>query len=150
MSSDRSCRSAIVLFAHGSREPDWALPFQRVRARLVASGVAAELAYLEIMQPSLDSACDDLVRDGAQRITIVPLFLAQGGHLKRDLPNMAEQIRRRHAGTEIVLLPPAGEAAEVIDAMANWVRRAVDDAADRKVKPADKPGSVVDDHSSGP
>ena len=42
-----------------------------------------ELAFLEMMQPALGDCVARLVRDGHTRITVAPLFLAQGGHLKR-------------------------------------------------------------------
>ena len=115
---------AILLFAHGAREPEWAEPFERLRDRLRADGSRVELAYLGSMPPSLEQAADALVREGARRIVIVPLFLAQGGHLKTDLPSMVAQIRARHANAEFVVAPPLGDAPEVLEAMTAWVQRA--------------------------
>ena len=49
-------RSAVILFAHGAREPEWARPFESVRDRLRSEGLRVEVAYLEIMTPSLEDA----------------------------------------------------------------------------------------------
>jgi len=95
----------IVLFAHGARDPDWAAPFQQVRSRLTASRPEGrvELAFLELMSPTLDEAIDRLVAEGAVAITVFPLFMAQGGHLKQDLPRILDDIRARHARIPIAL-----------------------------------------------
>ncbi len=117
-------RPAIILFAHGAREPEWALPFERLRDRLRASGLRVEIAYLSSMRPPLEEAVATLARQGATRVTIVPMFLAQGGHLKADLPRMVADIRSMHPTTELAITPALGEAPEMLDAMAAWVLRA--------------------------
>jgi sirohydrochlorin cobaltochelatase len=115
--------TALILFAHGAREPDWARPFERVRDRLRASGTEVELAFLESMSPSLAEAAARLVQRGVGALAIVPLFLAQGTHLKRDLPAMVEALRRRHAGVDIRVTPALGDAPEIEAAIADWARR---------------------------
>ena len=116
--------SAVILFAHGAREPEWAQPFESVRDRLRASGMSVELAFLEIMSPSLEEAAARLTEKGAETVVIVPLFLAQGAHLKRDLPAMVEKIRKRHPKTEFRVTPALGDAPEIVAAIADWVQRA--------------------------
>jgi sirohydrochlorin cobaltochelatase len=116
--------SAVILFAHGAREPEWALPFENIRDRLRVAGLTVELAFLEIMSPSLEEAAARLAGKGAETVTIVPLFLAQGGHLKRDLPAMVKRIRKRHANTEFRVTPALGEAPEIVAAITDWVQRA--------------------------
>lgn len=116
---------AIVLFAHGAREPEWALPFERVRERLRASGMRVEIAYLSSMRPPLEEAVAALARRGATRVTIVPMFLAQGGHLKEDLPKMVADLRAVHPKLELAVTSALGEDPEMLEAMAAWVQRAV-------------------------
>jgi sirohydrochlorin cobaltochelatase len=116
-------KSALVLFAHGSRDPEWAAPFRAVQQRVVAlkPGLAVELAFLEIMQPLLPDAVDALVGSGRTRITIAPLFMAQGAHLKKDLVRLTTELRERHPQIELSLLPAAGEVESVIEAMSQWL-----------------------------
>ena len=106
-----------MLFAHGSREPEWARPFERIAARL-RTGFLVELAYLERMKPTLDDAVASLVANGAKRVRIVPLFFGEGGHVREDLPKLAAAARARHAGIEIVLERAIGERQEITDAIA--------------------------------
>jgi sirohydrochlorin cobaltochelatase len=118
---------ALILFAHGAREADWALPFESIRNRIKARrpGLAVELAFLEIMQPTLAGAAGKLVADGHAAITIVPVFMGQGGHLKRDLPRLVDDLRARYPGTTLTLTPPIGEADAVLEAIGEWVVNAV-------------------------
>ncbi len=111
---------AIVLFAHGARDPRWAEPFQAVAARVraAAPGCAVALAFLELMAPSLGDAVDRLVADGATRIDVVPVFLGTGGHLRQDLPPLVEAVRQRHRPLPIHLHAAIGEHAAVVEAMA--------------------------------
>ena len=116
--------SAVILFAHGAREPEWALPFESIRDRLRAAGTPVELAFLEFMSPSLDEAAARLAGRGIETVIIVPLFLAQGAHLKRELPAMVAKIRKRHAKTEFRMTSALGEAPEIVAAITEWVQRA--------------------------
>jgi len=116
MSQDR----AIILFGHGARDPEWAAPMRRMRALLLQSApdVRVELAFMEFMSPTLDQAVDAVVADGARAVTVVPIFLAQGGHLKRDVPLRVDAARRRHPDTNFTLAPAIGENEGVLAAMA--------------------------------
>jgi sirohydrochlorin cobaltochelatase len=115
--------SAIVLFAHGARDPQWARPFRKIQRSIKAKqpGTTVELAFLEIMEPPLDQAVARLVKAGHKRITVAPLFMAQGGHLKNDLPKILDAIRAGHRGAEITLLPAIGDVDAILDAIADWL-----------------------------
>jgi sirohydrochlorin cobaltochelatase len=110
-------KDGIVLFAHGSREPEWARPFERIASEL-RKKFLVELAYLERMKPTLEEAVASVVTKGAQRVRIVPVFLGVGGHIKGDLPKLADAARARHPGVEIVLETTIGEREEITQAIA--------------------------------
>jgi sirohydrochlorin cobaltochelatase len=116
-------KSALILFAHGAREPGWGEPFRAVRNRVAASrpDLRVELAFLELMSPALGDCVDGLAAAGHERVTVAPLFLGMGGHLKEDLPQLLEEIRGRHRRMEISLLPPIGDAPALLDAIAAWL-----------------------------
>ena len=116
---------AIILFAHGARDPEWAAPFVIIRRQLQAARPDAqvELAFLEFMTPSLEAAVAQSAARGAQRIVLVPLFLAQGGHLKQDLPLLVGKISERHPQLELRVLPAIGDAPEILQAITDWVLR---------------------------
>jgi sirohydrochlorin cobaltochelatase len=113
-------KPGLILFAHGSRDPRWAEPFESVRAALSRTepGLAVRLAYLEFMAPTLDDAADALVAEGCTRLDVLPLFLGTGGHLRRDLPPMVQAVMQRHPSVQARLHPAAGEAPALVAAMA--------------------------------
>lgn len=117
---------AIVLFAHGSRDPEWAGPFQALRQLVAARrpGAQVELAFLEQMSPTLDQAIDAAAAGGAARVLVVPLFLAPGGHIKRDLPALIAAARARHPALAIRATSSIGEEGDVLAALADWIARA--------------------------
>jgi sirohydrochlorin cobaltochelatase len=51
--------------------------------------------------------------------------MGQGGHLKRDLPRLVDDLRARYPGTALTLTPPIGEADAVLEAIGEWVVNAV-------------------------
>jgi sirohydrochlorin cobaltochelatase len=116
--------AAVILFAHGARERDWARPFEQVRDRLRSEGLRVELAYLEIMTPSLEEAARELAAEGFRTVTIAPLFLAQGGHLKGHLPELVAKLRERHANIDFHVTAALGDEPEILAAITAWVRRA--------------------------
>jgi sirohydrochlorin cobaltochelatase len=117
---------AIVLFAHGSRDPEWAEPFHALRALVAARrpGARVELAFLERMSPTLEQAIDAAAAGGASRVLVVPLFLAPGGHTKRDLPALVAAARARHPALAIRATSSIGEEGDVLAALADWIARA--------------------------
>jgi sirohydrochlorin cobaltochelatase len=112
--------TALILFAHGARDPEWANPMRRVQAaiRLQVSDMPVELAFLEFLTPSLPDAVANLVKQGADKIVVMPMFIARGGHLKNDLPGIIEVLRSTYPNVDFSLGGAIGEDESVIQAMA--------------------------------
>lgn len=116
-------KTALILFAHGSRDPDWAAPLKRVRAAVLAASptLKIDLAFLEFLSPSLQECAAAMVSEGYDRIVVVPMFIAQGGHLKNDLPLIVDELRTRFPQVAFDMPGPVGEADSVVQAMAAHV-----------------------------
>jgi sirohydrochlorin cobaltochelatase len=113
-------KQGLILFAHGARDPRWAEPFEAIATavRSRSPDVDVRLAFLELMAPDLPTVADAMVANGCARIDILPLFLGTGGHLRRDLPPLVEDIKNRHASVSVALHSAVGEAPALITAMA--------------------------------
>ncbi|HAT30821.1 MAG TPA: cobalamin biosynthesis protein CbiX [Janthinobacterium sp.] len=120
-------KRALILFAHGARAASWAAPFERLRALAQARmpDVVVALAFLELMTPALPELGAELAAAGVSEITVVPLFLGQGGHVLRDLPLLVERLRLAHPGLAIAVAEAVGENAAVLDAIADYCVGAV-------------------------
>ena len=114
--------SALLLFAHGSSDPGWAAPFVKLKTAIQARDASriVELAFLERMQPSFDEAVAILQKQGVSEITVAPIFLAIGGHMRKDLPALIETTHKR-TGIAFRVLPALGESGEMIEFIATWV-----------------------------
>lgn len=116
---------AIVLLAHGSRDPGWSRPLEALAGALAARspGRAVRCAYLEHTPPTLAQAVAELVRSGARSVDVVPALLGQGSHLKQDLPKLVAAARSAHPQAVVELQPSLGEAPEVLEAIAAALAR---------------------------
>ncbi|NQW79861.1 MAG: CbiX/SirB N-terminal domain-containing protein [Polaromonas sp.] len=114
-------KPAIILFAHGSRDPLWRLPIEAVAAEIQSRDQSAQVscAYLELCLPSLPQAAADLITAGVLHIRIFPLFLGVGKHAREDLPLIIEEIRAAHPTLRLELLPTAGESPQLTALMAD-------------------------------
>ena len=110
----------LILFAHGARDARWATPFEAVAARVRAArpGAMVSLAYLEFMSPTLHEAGAALAAAGCRSVVVLPMFLGAGGHVRRDLPRLLEDLRAAHPDTRYSLHEAIGELDAVVTAMA--------------------------------
>ena len=114
--------SALILFAHGARDPRWAAPFERLQkmTQLSLPACTVALAFLEFMTPSLPDLVKELVEKGCKHVTVSPIFLGQGGHVLRDLPVLIEQLRSAYPALYINLATAVGEEESVLMAIRDY------------------------------
>ena len=112
---------AIILFAHGSRDPLWRAPMEAVAAQIAARHPERRVAcaYLELCEPSLGDAADRLITLGATHITVVPMFLGTGKHAREDLPVLMQTMRAAHSGVAFVVQAAIGEDPRMTTLMAD-------------------------------
>jgi|DEB19_MinimDraft_3_1074340.scaffolds.fasta_scaffold125463_1 sirohydrochlorin cobaltochelatase len=121
---------ALILFAHGARDPEWARPVQAVAQQLRSASpdLAISIAFLEFMTPTLAEAVAGLSQQltGPDlQIDILPFFIAQGGHLRQEVPAMLQALQEEYPGVAFRLLPPLGELPSVQNAMAQAISRLI-------------------------
>ena len=118
---------AIILFGHGARDSRWREPFDRLASLWKAqhSDVQVELAFLELMQPSLAEAIASLVNSGATDIVVVPVFFGQGGHLRKDFPKLLEACQLQFPQVSLSASSAVGEDTQVLQAIIDFSSRAI-------------------------
>jgi sirohydrochlorin cobaltochelatase len=116
---------AIVLFGHGARDARWREPFDRLAAlwRAQCPNVLVGLAFLELMQPSLEEAISSLVAAGATELVVVPVFFGQGGHLRNDFPVILSTCREKFPAIQLSATPAVGEDDAVLQAIIEFGAR---------------------------
>lgn len=111
---------ATILLAHGSRDPLWSRPTEAVaqRMRELDPSRLVRCAYLELMQPDLLATVAQLACEGADAVTIVPMFLGVGQHARRDLPLLMSTLAHDHPQISFTLQMAIGENPRVLELMA--------------------------------
>jgi sirohydrochlorin cobaltochelatase len=90
---------------------------ERIAGR--SQGITVMCAYLEIGVPDLDQATAEMLQSGVRQISIVPLFLGSGKHVREDVPRLVSALLRKHIGVQIALKPAIGEDVRVLDLLAD-------------------------------
>ncbi|MRD73708.1 cobalamin biosynthesis protein CbiX [Rhodocyclus tenuis] len=110
----------LILFAHGARDPQWDAPLHRIAAaiRERSPGQQVTMAFLGLRAPTLDTCVETLVADGHRSLLIVPIFVANSGHLIREMPPLIDALQTRFPQVQIALADAVGEAEPVVQAIA--------------------------------
>ena len=118
---------AIILFGHGARDSRWREPFDRLVKLWQEQhpNTPVELAFLEMMQPSLEEAVSSLSVKGVTQITVVPVFFGQGGHLRNDFPVLLETCQQQYPNITLSATPAVGEDLAVLQAIVDFGARAI-------------------------
>ncbi len=109
-----------ILFAHGSRDPQWSLSMQAVAQQMRAIDPTCQVrcAFLELMPPDLATAAQSCLAEGCDEIVVVPMFLGAGRHVRQDLPALVADLNQKLDGVHIRLQAPVGEDPRVVDMLA--------------------------------
>jgi sirohydrochlorin cobaltochelatase len=95
MHPDTAQNPALLLIAHGTRNPDGATEMDRLldllRARLSAPVAAAWLE--DFSDPDARTATADLVAAGADHVVTLPFLVLGAGHAKTDVPEAVHEVR---------------------------------------------------------
>ncbi|MEQ9547504.1 MAG: CbiX/SirB N-terminal domain-containing protein [Marinobacter sp.] len=110
----------IILLAHGSSDKRWCDTFEQLAAPTVSSVPGSRIAYMELATPSMEKVIEQGVNEGVRSFTVVPLFLAAGRHLRKDVPAMIRSLEENH-GISIHLAPPIGENPQLGEAIRDVV-----------------------------
>src|SRR5687768_16984315 len=101
-------KTALLLIAHGSRQSEANDDLHALTAALRATGEydLVEASFLELAQPSIETAAQSCVAQGAERVILLPYFLSAGVHVRRDLEAYRDRLATAHAPTSFVLAQP--------------------------------------------
>jgi sirohydrochlorin cobaltochelatase len=123
--SGSDMHNGLIVLAHGSRDPLWEQPLRALQVRIQAELPACrvELAFFEIMAPSLAECVEALWQRGCRDIAVLPALVAAGSHLRAQLPLLIDKAGAGRANFAIRLLPALGDIPEVQDGVVQFVKR---------------------------
>jgi len=110
--------TAVVLAAHGTRDPEGAreaLAFADALGARLEPGVPLIPCFLELTDPSILDTLGQLADSGAREVVVAPLMLFGAAHVKNDIPAALTVARARHPGLTIRYGAPLGVQPEMLD-----------------------------------
>jgi sirohydrochlorin cobaltochelatase len=115
----------LILVAHGSRDARWRASVQEVVRAIEADLGPGRvlLAYMDHTPPTLMDVATAAVGSGARGLQVLPLFLADEGHVERDVAPLVAQVRAAMPDVEVEQLRSLGRHPEFRAALAAIARR---------------------------
>jgi sirohydrochlorin ferrochelatase len=119
-------KTALLLIAHGSRQHEANADLHRLVAEMRRRGgyAVVEAAFLELAEPTIPQGASACVRQGAQRVVLLPYFLSAGVHVRRDLAAMRDRLSREYPDVDFRLGEPLGPHPLMVEVVAQRAREA--------------------------
>lgn len=127
--------SGLLVIGHGSVARENAAVTEEVARQLRAAGyVHTEIGYNEFCGPSIEEALGKLMDAGVPQITVLPLFIACGLHLKEEIPaklglpagKAHGTVVRNGRSVPLVYAPAIGPDPLLAEVMANEAAQLLD------------------------
>jgi sirohydrochlorin ferrochelatase len=102
--------TGVIIVDHGSRrsESNDMLLLVVEHYRRQSHFRIIEPAHMELAEPSIATAFDRCVRQGARQVIVMPYFLLPGKHWHQDIPNLTSEAARNHPGVAFMVTAPLG------------------------------------------
>jgi len=104
---------ALILIAHGSRRvesnDEIRSLIEIIKGKLAVDYQFITTAFLELADPSIETAIDLAVEAGADEILLFPYFLAAGKHLQIHIPEIVERKQQQYSSIQMTLKDHIGK-----------------------------------------
>lgn len=110
---------AILIVGHGSRDDAGANEFRAFVATLAPRWPDRVVrgCFLELADPPVIPALEELIATGVRDITVAPCFLFSAGHIKNDVPTAIGVARARHPDVRIRYAASFGIEPRLLDVL---------------------------------
>src|SRR3954452_22961904 len=102
-------RPALVVIAHGSRDPRHAATVHALvrRVRSLRPGLRVETGFLDFNVPSAQGVLESLAAEGVRDVVALPLLLTRAFHAKADIPAVLRESSPRLRIRQAEVLGPS-------------------------------------------
>ena len=101
-------RLGVILVDHGSRRDESnRMLLEVVEQFATTTGLPiVEPAHMELAEPSIATAFDRCVAQGAKTVVVFPYFLLPGRHWHDDIPRLSAAAAEKHPGVRFLVTAP--------------------------------------------
>ena len=112
-------KEVLLIVGHGSRSKEAQETFDSV-VKMVQEKSGNDFykvagAHMELAKPSIEEKVELLFEQDISRFLIVPYFLYQGIHIKEDIPELLEKLKKKYPKIEFRLGRPIGKEPLLAD-----------------------------------
>jgi sirohydrochlorin cobaltochelatase len=120
--------AAVLIIAHGSRDQaareEFLEQVQAISAHLPGTTIGhAVLEFPWSRAPSIGDAVDAMA-SSVKNLVVLPLFLFDAGHVRRDIPAELAAARERSPHLKLIILPQVSDEDGLLDVLVDRVRSA--------------------------
>ncbi len=121
-------KKAMLIVGHGSKSESAVDAFNKmidhVRSRCAYDIVAG--AHMELAEPTIEKAVEDLTALKPDEIVITPYFLYEGMHIKRDIPEIVGKLSKKYSAITFRIAKPIGFEPVLADILIQRADEAMD------------------------
>lgn len=119
--------TAVILLSHGSRAQEAKTVLEAYQFMLEKSCCCdiVATASLQFNQPDLPASLAEVVKRGAKRIIVAPLFLYQGRHVQDDIPEIIRREREKYPDVELALAGHIGADERVAQVILDRIKEVI-------------------------
>lgn len=113
-----AARPPLVIAGHGTRDPEGVAAVLALveRVRALVPDVRVQPGFVELTEPSIAEALDDVLAGDGGSAVVVPLMIGTGGHVREDIPEAIQAGRREHPDANVVYTRHLGSPAPLLAA----------------------------------
>lgn len=112
-------KQPVIVLSHGSKSEEAIDDFHYIVETMKEKSGNLEIygAQMEMAEPSLEEVVSELAPQEPDKVIIVPYFLYNGNHIKKDIPAKIEKLKERYPGITFEFLSPIGKEPLMADIM---------------------------------
>lgn len=121
-------KRSVIFLGHGSKSEaaidDFNYVVETLRSKSGMKNVYG--AHMELAGPSLENLVAELHAKGEKQLLIMPYFLFNGNHIKKDIPAIIAQLENQYPDLDIVFGTPIGKDPMMADLMLKKIQETTD------------------------
>lgn len=121
-------KTGLLVLGHGSKAAEADEIFTTIvnHVREISGFEHVAMGSLQLSRPTFAEGVQTLLEKGVQEMVIMPMFIFRGNHVKFDIPEELENLRKEYPDVRFVMAEPIGadnRLADIIEERAQDARQ---------------------------
>lgn len=112
----------LLVIGHGSSDKSARIAFEYTIDKLLPIFKSVDFCFLELDNPDIQQGVRKVLRRGTGNLIVVPYFLHEGAHVKRDVRVELNSALEKYGKRDIYITTHLGSGEELVEAMVERAR----------------------------